>query len=133
MRFFKNKTILFKLIVTLCIALVAINFGISSISNADDENASASQEQIKFELSTNELLEGLEHGKIDYITFTSSSIVHHFVNRIGRENIDKLARTKLISIGEITTKTLEEYGMKVYKEAEKANMDELVLCMCENK
>ena len=105
----------------------------NTVEAHEEENTSALQEQIKFELSTNELLEALEHGKIDYITFTSSSIVHHFVNRIGRENLDKLAKTKLISIGEITTKTLEEYGMKVYKEAEKANMDELVLCMCDNK
>ena len=84
-----------------------------------------------FELSTSEFLTALDKGEIDYITFTSSSIVHHFVSRIGRENLPKLARTRIVSIGEITSKTLEEYGMKIYKEAEKASIDELVKCMYE--
>lgn len=98
----------------------------------DEENQDQENARRSFELSTSKLLEELDKGKIDYITFTSSSIVHHFVNRIGRENLSKLNRTKLISIGEVTSKTLEEYGMKVYKEAQAANMDELVRCMFED-
>lgn len=85
----------------------------------------------ELELSNEELLTALEKGEIDYITFTSSSIVHHFVNRLGRENLGKLGRTKLISIGEATTKTLEEYGMPIYKQAERASIEDLVACMCE--
>ena len=85
----------------------------------------------ELELSNEALLAALEKGEIDYITFTSSSIVHHFVNRLGRENLGKLGRTKLVSIGEVTTKTLEEYNMTVYKQAEKASIEDLVACMCE--
>lgn len=85
----------------------------------------------KLELTNEELLLAMEKGEIDYITFTSSSIVHHFVNRLGRENLGKLGRTRLISIGEVTSKTMEEYGMKVYKEAGRASIEELVQCMCQ--
>lgn len=86
-------------------------------------------ERINLELSTNQFLEAVDKGEIDYVTFTSSSIVHHFVSRIERKNLPRLVKTKLISIGEITTRTLEEYGMKVYKEAEKPSIEEMIKCI----
>lgn len=86
-------------------------------------------ENLRFELTNQSFFEALEKGEIDYITFASSSSVHHFVSRIGRTNLSKLDETKLISIGEVTSKTMEEYGMKVYKEAEEASMEALVRCM----
>ena len=100
----------------------------NTVAAYQDENA---EDEPAFELSTKAFLTALEKGEIDYVTFTSSSIVHHFVNRIGRENILKLEKTKLVSIGDITSRTLEEYGMEIYKQAEKANISELVKCMCE--
>ncbi len=81
------------------------------------------------EISREHLLEKLLKDEIDYITFTSSSTVHHFIERIGKEHIAALTHTKLISIGEITTKTLKSYGVEVYKEAQKATMIDLIECM----
>lgn len=75
------------------------------------------------------LLEKLLKKEIDYITFTSSSTVHHFIERIGKEHVASLGHTKLISIGEVTTKTIESYGLEVYKEAKKATMADLIECM----
>ncbi len=85
----------------------------------------------KGEMSSKELVEKLIADEIDYMTFTSSSTVHHLIGRIGQEHIAALAHAKLISIGEITTHTLKTYGLEVYKEAKKATMTDLVDCMKE--
>ncbi|MDF2613084.1 MAG: uroporphyrinogen-III C-methyltransferase [Clostridia bacterium] len=71
----------------------------------------------------------LSKNAIDYITFASSSTVINFVNGIGTENIDKLRGTRLVSIGPITSKTLREYGLEVYREPEQYTIDGLVDCM----
>ena len=71
----------------------------------------------------------LSKGDIDYITFTSSSTVVNFINGIGKENVNKLNQTKLLSIGPITSKTIREYGLEVYKEPEQYTIDGLVECM----
>ena len=87
------------------------------------------QEKNIIEIDSKQLLEKLSRDEIDYITFTSSSTVHHFIERIGKEHLSFLAHTKLISIGEVTTKTLKSYGLEVYKEAKKATMVDLIDCM----
>lgn len=71
-----------------------------------------------------EILNNLEN--IDYITFTSSSIVSNFVEIIGDENLEKLKNTKIISIGPITSKTIIENKLDVYKESEKASVDSML-------
>ncbi|MBU2644904.1 uroporphyrinogen-III synthase [bacterium] len=67
------------------------------------------QNTIPYE-NRNQLQQALLSGKIDWITFTSSSTVTHFFKILGdtpwRNPIPKLA-----SIGQITTKTLTQYGL----------------------
>jgi len=75
----------------------------------------------------------LDKGEIDYITFTSSSTVTNFLNGIGIENKDRLRNTKLVSMGPITSKTIREYGLQVYKEPENYTIDGLVECIVSNK
>ena len=95
------------------------------------ETAGIVEEKDSLALSSAQLLELLSQDEIDYITFTSSSTVHAFIERIGEEHLEALKHTRLISIGEITSQTLSAYGLKVYKEAPKATMKELVHCMYE--
>ena len=54
----------------------------------------------------------------DYITFTSSSTVHAFVELMGPELLtQRLARVRLASIGPVTSATLQEHGLGVAVEA----------------
>ena len=94
-----------------------------------DEVEEAVEENNLAEINSKQLLEKLLKDEIDYITFTSSSTVHYFVERIGKEHIASLAHTQLISIGEVTTKTLKSYGLEVYKEAKKPGLIDLIHCM----
>ncbi len=75
------------------------------------------------------VLDRLEDGKIDYITFTSSSTVKNFVKMLGKENLHRLKDAKLVSIGPITSKTIEGYGLNVHKEAENYTIDGVVNCI----
>lgn len=94
-----------------------------------DEVEETVEEKNLAEINSKQLLEKLLKDEIDYITFTSSSTVHYFIERIGKEHIASLAHTKLISIGEVTTKTLKSYGLEVYKEAKKPGLIDLIHCM----
>lgn len=76
-----------------------------------------------------QFFEALSQDAIDYITFTSSSTVSHFVSCIGKENLDQLNKVKLVSIGPITSKTLKNYGLTLYKEAEEPTIQSLVKCL----
>ena len=71
-------------------------------------------------------LEVIEDENIDYITFSSSSTVKNFITLIGEENLEKLENKKIISIGPITSKTIEDFGLKVYKEAEVSTIDSMI-------
>lgn len=73
-----------------------------------------------------EILQLLENESIDYITFASSSSASNFVEIIGKENIDKLDDTKIISIGPITTNTIKELKLDLYREAEEATINSVV-------
>jgi len=56
----------------------------------------------------------LTEGKIDVITFTSSSTVNHFAELLRRENLKKLLKGIAIAcIGPITAKTAKEWALKV--------------------
>ena len=59
--------------------------------------------------------------EIDYITFTSSSTVKNLVKILGSADI--LKEQKLISIGPITSNTIKDFGLEVYGEAEKYDID----------
>lgn len=81
---------------------------------------------VKGEGNKEEILELLNEDKINYVTFTSSSTVKNFVEIIGKENLDKLKNTKIISIGPITSNTIKDFGLNVYKEAEEYTIDGII-------
>jgi uroporphyrinogen III methyltransferase / synthase len=59
-----------------------------------------------------EAAEVLLKGRVDLLTFTSSSTVHNFAGIIGKKRFQKLAAEAAVaSIGPITTATLREYGI----------------------
>lgn len=65
----------------------------------------------------------------DEIIFTSSSCVNNFVEIYGKETLNN---KKIYSIGQITTKTIENHGLEVYKESEKQSMDSMIEKIGEN-
>ncbi|HHW47639.1 MAG TPA: uroporphyrinogen-III C-methyltransferase [Clostridiaceae bacterium] len=73
-----------------------------------------------------DILEMIEEGGIDYITFTSSSTVRNFVSILGQENISKTSGIKVLCIGPVTAKTAEESGLKVTAVADRYTIDGLV-------
>ncbi|MGL5753393.1 MAG: uroporphyrinogen-III C-methyltransferase [Paraclostridium sp.] len=83
--------------------------------------------------SKDEIIELLDSQTIDYITFTSSSTVSNFIEIIGKENIDKLHKSKVISIGPITSNTAIELGLEVYKEPTNYTIDSLIECITNDK
>ena len=65
----------------------------------------------------------------DEIIFTSSSCVNNFVEIYGKE---ALLNKKIYSIGQITTKTIKNHGLEVYKESKKQSIDSLIEKIGEN-
>lgn len=65
----------------------------------------------------------------DEIIFTSSSCVNNFVEIYGKED---LYNKKIYSIGQITTKTIKNHGLEVYKESKKQSMDSMIERIGEN-
>ena len=54
----------------------------------------------------------------DYVTFTSSSTVKHFVALLGEAGLaERLAGVRLASIGPVTSETLREHGLEPAVEA----------------
>lgn len=64
----------------------------------------------------------LKDKKIDYITFASSSTVKNFVDLIDGE-IDLINDSKIISIGPITSDTIKNLELNLYKEADEYTID----------
>lgn len=62
-------------------------------------------------------MESIVSEKIDYITFTSSSTVKNFFESLSANQIEAVKNARLISIGPITSKTIEDLGYRVFKEA----------------
>ncbi len=75
-------------------------------------------ETVREDHATVNPLEMLEAQKIDYITFTSSTTVQFFVDKIGAEHIDAINTAKAVSIGPQTSKKCRELGINVDSEAE---------------
>ncbi|MBC3795949.1 hydroxymethylbilane synthase [Acetobacterium tundrae] len=71
-------------------------------------------------------LEMLENKEIDYITFTSSTTVQFFVEKIGAEHIEAINTAKCVSIGPQTSKKCVELGINVDIEAEKYTIQGMV-------
>lgn len=62
-------------------------------------------------------------GEADYVTFTSSSTVRHFLEAAG-ERLSR--RTRLLSIGPVTSSALRERGLEPHVEAARHDIDGLV-------
>ena len=73
-----------------------------------------------------DLLKRLEEGVINVITFTSSSTVNNFMDRLGAEHHAMLKQTTIACIGPITQKTAEDHGLKVSIVPDQYTVDALV-------
>ena len=74
----------------------------------------------------------LKNKEIDYITFTSSTTVQYFVEKIGGENVAYTKNAKCVSIGPVTSDKMRELGLSVDVQAEVytiAGMIEAILNM----
>ncbi len=66
-------------------------------------------------------------GEADYAAFTSASTVRHFAKFFGKSDVRRIAaKTRFLSIGPVTTKTLKSYGMKVYLQPKVFTVDGLI-------
>lgn len=73
-----------------------------------------------------EVLSLLEGGKVDFITFTSSSTVRNFVSAIGEDKLDMLSGAKVVCIGPVTAVTAEDMGIKVASVADVYTIDGMI-------
>lgn len=81
---------------------------------------------------SDETREKIVNGKVDYITFTSSSTVSNFVKIVGRENIALInKKARIACIGPITAETAEKEGFKVHLIAREYTIDGLVNAIVE--
>lgn len=76
------------------------------------------------------IVEMLQHGDIDIITFASSSSVKYFVESLRGQGIstpqDILGQVKIACIGPITEATVKEYGLEVSGTAKEATIDSMI-------
>ena len=63
--------------------------------------------------SDTSFLQRLDEGAVDVITFTSSSTVANFIDRLDQEHHAKLNNIAIACIGPVTQKTAEDHGLKV--------------------
>lgn len=80
------------------------------------------------------LREGTVTGKeqlkdINYITFGSSSGVETFFKHWTRKDLMNYPNLKLVSIGEVTSETLQRYGVESFLTAEEASIKSMVSCI----
>jgi len=65
------------------------------------------------------LKEILAQGKVDVITFSSSSTVNHFIELLGKGDVEeKLKGVTIASIGPVTSRTAREQGLRVHIQPE---------------
>jgi uroporphyrinogen III methyltransferase/synthase len=72
------------------------------------------------------LLDELAAGRINWVTFTSSSTAKNFSALLGDDYPSKLKNVKLASIGPITTATVKELGLNPTVQADQFDIDGLV-------
>ncbi len=104
----------------------ARDFIINKLSESCSVKEVITYESVIDSSKKDEALKIIQNEELDYITFASSSTVKNFITLIGEENLNKLNDLKIISIGPITTKTIEEFGLKVYRESEEATIDSMI-------
>jgi uroporphyrinogen III methyltransferase/synthase len=80
-----------------------------------------------------EVCELLQEGKIDWVTFTSSSTVKNFVDAIGEDIIKETCESfRVACIGPITAKTADENNLSADVIANGSGTSELAEAICEN-
>ena len=72
------------------------------------------------------LLESLQANEVNWVTFTSSSTARNFASLLGADYRSRLAGVRIASIGPVTTRTLEELGLKPDVQAETYNLEGLI-------
>jgi uroporphyrinogen-III synthase len=65
----------------------------------------------------------------DYVTFTASSTVTHFVELVRAEHVPDIAG-RAISIGPVTSATLRNAGIPVHAEADPHTIPGLIAALC---
>ena len=75
------------------------------------------------------LLEALDAGRVNWITFTSSSTAKNFTALLGEDYISRIKGVNIASIGPITSKTLRDLKLTPTIEAETFNIEGLVNAM----
>jgi len=79
------------------------------------------------------LLADLAAGRIDAITFTSSSTVKNFLDLLGAASHEELAKllhgVRIAAIGPITGKTVSDYGLTVDIQPEQHTIEAMVAAM----
>jgi uroporphyrinogen III methyltransferase/synthase len=80
---------------------------------------------------TSQLIEQINSGAIDILTFTSPSTVQAFFERIDPQLI-KSTKFKIASIGPVTTKQIEIAGLTVHIEAKTHTIDGLITAIKES-
>ncbi|MHB8157616.1 MAG: uroporphyrinogen-III C-methyltransferase [Desulfocucumaceae bacterium] len=79
------------------------------------------------------ILSLLGDGKIDYITFTSSSTVKNFIKMVGESNLPVLlSGVKIACIGPVTADTARHEGIAVHIEAATYTIEGLIEALLEN-
>jgi len=73
-----------------------------------------------------DLTDAIAGGRVDWVTFTSSSTAKNFVALLGDDYLEKLKNARVASIGPITTTTLNELGLPPTVVADNASMQKLV-------
>jgi uroporphyrinogen III methyltransferase/synthase len=78
-----------------------------------------------------EVLEAIEGGALNWITFTSGSTVKNFLTLLPEKLRGRLKHIDLASIGPITTGAMEESGLKPTAQASVSSIPALVDAICE--
>jgi uroporphyrinogen-III synthase len=64
--------------------------------------------------------------RANYLTFTSSSTVTHFLDSVGGK---APAGARIVSIGPVTTRTLKQHGLQAHVEASRHDVEGLLAAL----
>jgi uroporphyrinogen III methyltransferase / synthase len=81
---------------------------------------------VRAEKSREKIADILNNGKLDAVTFTSSSSVEFFLDLGGKELLDRLEGVALVSMGPLTTAEVRRAGLEVAFEAPVSTIEGLV-------
>lgn len=90
-------------------------------------------ETIKDDNIEMDILEEIEELENYYLVYTSSSTFTNFKEILGEENKSIIDKGKIISIGPITSETVEKSGYPIYKEARDYTIDGIIDILIEEE